>query len=282
VALSVPDLDEWRGRLSQRGIVIEREVEWPLGGRSLYVRDPAGNSVELVYGRVWNIPVSEKSQQAMWNAVDRALEGWLAPADEALTRTITSAARAGLPEIAVAPAQGRLLEVLARAIGARRILEVGTLAGYSAIWLARALPPGGELVTLELDPDRARLARENIDSAGPSARVEVMTGPAAQSLDMLIAAGAPPFDLIFIDADKQSCPQYLERAVALSRTGTVIIVDNAICRGRVIEAGTGDPSVNGVRTMMDLISRHPRLHAAGIQTVGAKGYDGLLVALVSA
>jgi predicted O-methyltransferase YrrM len=218
----------------------------------------------------------------MWNAVDRALEGWLAPADEALTRTITSAARAGLPEIAVAPAQGRLLEVLARAIGARRILEVGTLAGYSAIWLARALPPGGELVTLELDPDRARLARENIDSAGPSARVEVMTGPAAQSLDMLIAAGAPPFDLIFIDADKQSCPQYLERAVALSRTGTVIIVDNAICRGRVIEAGTGDPSVNGVRTMMDLISRHPRLHAAGIQTVGAKGYDGLLVALVSA
>jgi predicted O-methyltransferase YrrM/uncharacterized damage-inducible protein DinB/catechol 2,3-dioxygenase-like lactoylglutathione lyase family enzyme len=280
VALSVPDLDEWRARLSQRGIAIEREVEWPLGGRSLYVRDPAGNSVELVYGRVWNIPVSEKSQQAMWNAVDRALEGWLAPADEALTRTITSAARAGLPEIAVAPAQGRLLEVLARAIGARRILEVGTLAGYSAIWLARALPPGGELVTLELDPDRARLARENIDGAGPSASVEVMTGPAAQSLDTLIAAGVPPFDLVFIDADKASCPQYLERAVALSRPGSVIIVDNVILRGRVIEAGTGDPSVDGVRTMMDLITRHPRLHAAGIQTVGAKGYDGLLVAVV--
>jgi predicted O-methyltransferase YrrM/uncharacterized damage-inducible protein DinB/catechol 2,3-dioxygenase-like lactoylglutathione lyase family enzyme len=280
VALSVPDLDEWRARLSQRGIAIEREVDWPLGGRSLYVRDPAGNSVELVQGRVWNIPASEDSKQAMWSAVDRALEQWLAPADEALTRTIASAAKQGLPEIAVAPTQGRLLEVLARVIGASRVLEVGTLAGYSAIWLARALPPGGELVTLELDPDRARLARENITAAEVAARVEVITGPAVQSLDTLIAAGAPPFDLIFIDADKQSCPQYLERAVVLSRPGTVIIVDNVIRHGRVIEAGTGDPSVNGVRTMMDLISRHPRLHAAGIQTVGAKGYDGLLVAVV--
>jgi predicted O-methyltransferase YrrM/uncharacterized damage-inducible protein DinB len=218
--------------------------------------------------------------QSTWDAVDRALEQWLAPQDEALQAATMSAERAGLPRIAVSPAQGRLLEVLARAIGARRILEIGTLAGFSTIWLARALPVGGSLVTLELDPDRAQLARENIDRAGCSEIVRIVVGPAAESLESLRAAGTPPFDLVFIDADREHCPAYLEHAIALSRPGTLIIVDNAVHRGRVIEQGTSEPSVEGVRAMMDAIQRNPRLKAAGIQTVGAKGYDGLLLALV--
>ena len=220
------------------------------------------------------------SPQDLWTTVDRALEAWLAPPDEALTATATSAARAGLPEIAVAPAQGRLLEVLARAIGARRILEIGTLAGYSAIWLGRALPAGSTLITLELEPDRARLARENIARAKLTAKVEVMSGPALASLESLRSAATPPFDLIFIDADKEHCPAYLDHAVGLSREGTLIVVDNVIRRGRLIETESGDASVEGVRAMMERIAKDPRLAAAGIQTVGAKGYDGLLLAVV--
>jgi predicted O-methyltransferase YrrM/uncharacterized damage-inducible protein DinB len=219
-------------------------------------------------------------QQPTWDAVDRALEQWLAPQDEALRAATASADHEGLPRIAVSPAQGRLLEVLARAIGARRILEIGTLAGFSTIWLARGLVPGGSLVTLELDPERARLARTNIDRARLTAKVEVMVGPALASLESLRSAATPPFDLIFIDADKEHCPAYLDHAIALSREGTLIIVDNAMHRGRLIEQGTGEPSVEGVRSMMDAIRRHPRLKAAGIQTVGAKGYDGMLLALV--
>ena len=220
-------------------------------------------------------------QQPTWDAVDRALEQWLAPQDEALRAATASADHEGLPQIAVSPVQGRLLEVLARAIGARRILEIGTLAGFSTIWLARGLVPGGSLVTLELDPERARLARTNIDRARLTAKVEVMVGPALASLESLRSAATPPFDLIFIDADKEHCPAYLDHAVALSREGTLIIVDNAMHRGRLIEQGTGEPSVEGVRSMMDAIRRHPRLKAAGIQTVGAKGYDGMVLALVS-
>ena len=219
-------------------------------------------------------------QQPTWDAVDRALEQWLAPQDEALRAATASADHEGLPRIAVSPAQGRLLEVLARAIGARRILEIGTLAGFSTIWLARGLVPGGSLVTLELDPERARLARTNIDRARLTAKVEVMVGPALASLESLRSAATPPFDLIFIDADKEHCLAYLDHAVALSREGTLIVVDNAIRRGRLIETESGDASVEGVRAMMDRIAMDPRLAAAGIQTVGAKGYDGMVLALV--
>ncbi|MFM8818841.1 MAG: DinB family protein [Phycisphaerales bacterium] len=219
-------------------------------------------------------------QQSTWEAVDRALEAWLAPQDRALHATTAAAAEAGLPEVAVSPAQGRLLEVLARAIGARRILELGTLAGFSTIWLARALPPGGTLVTLELEPERARRSRGNLARAGCGAGVDIMVGPALRSLESLRAAGAAPFDLVFIDADKENCPGYLEHAIALSRPGTLIIVDNAIRRRRLIEPGTGDPSVDGVRAMMDAIQVHPRLRAAGLQTVGMKGYDGMVLVLV--
>jgi caffeoyl-CoA O-methyltransferase len=219
-------------------------------------------------------------QQPTWDAVDRALEQWLAPQDEALRAATASADHEGLPQIAVSPAQGRLLEVLARAIGARRILEIGTLAGFSTIWLARGLVPGGSLVTLELDPERARLARTNIDRARLTAKVEVMVGPALASLESLRSAATPPFDLIFIDADKEHCPAYLDHAVALSREGTLIVVDNAIRRGRLIETESGDASVEGVRAMMDRIAKDHRLAAAGIQTVGAKGYDGIVLARV--
>ena len=222
---------------------------------------------------------------ALWESVDRALERWLAPADEALAEslaaTVAAATRAGLPEIAVAPAQGRLLEILARAVSARRILEIGTLAGYSAIWLARALPDDGALVTLEIDPSRARLARGNLAHAGFAGRVEVIEGPALESLQALRARATPAFDFIFIDADKENCPGYLEHAVALARDGTLIVIDNAVRRGRVIDGATGDASVDGVRAMMDLIARHPRLAGAGVQTVGVKGYDGFVLALVS-
>lgn len=221
------------------------------------------------------------STQTLWNSVDRAFEDWLAPADDALNHATAAATRAGLPEIAVAPAQGRLLQVIARSIQARRILEIGTLAGYSAIWLARALPAGGRLITLELDPARADLARGNLAHAGLSQQVEVVTGLAVDSLDAMIGRGEAPFDLIFIDADKESCPQYLERAVALAREGTLILVDNVVRRGRLIDPDTGDAGVNGARTMMDMVAKHPRLEAAGIQTVGAKGYDGLLIARVT-
>jgi predicted O-methyltransferase YrrM/uncharacterized damage-inducible protein DinB len=218
--------------------------------------------------------------QDLWNAVDHALEAWLAPQDAALIASTSAATAAGLPKIAVAPAQGRLLEVLARAIGARRILEVGTLAGYSAIWLARALPADGMLVTLELDPARAELARENIARARVAPRVDVIAGSATASLEALRTTGTPPFDLVFIDANREQCAVYLEHALALSRPGTVIIVDNAIHRGRVIEEGTGDASVEGVRAMMAAIARDPRLAAAGVQTVGAKGYDGFVMLVV--
>jgi len=219
-------------------------------------------------------------RHALWTEVDRALERWLGSEDDALRETAAAAHRAGLPEIAVAPVQGRLLQVLARAVGARRILEVGTLAGASAIWLGRALPEGGRLVTLELDAARAELARANLARAGLADRVEVVTGPAVDALDAMIAAGSGPFDLVFIDADKERCPHYLERAISLARPGSLIVVDNVVRRGRLIDPATGDASVDGVRAMMDLVASHPRLDAAGFQSVGAKGYDGMLLALV--
>ncbi|MBI1302944.1 MAG: hypothetical protein GC172_04045 [Phycisphaera sp.] len=225
-------------------------------------------------------PIPSPLDPSLWLAVDHALEEWLAPADAALDHAVEAAARAGLPEIAVAPAQGRLLEVLARAVGARRVLEIGTLAGYSAIWLARALPEDGRLVTLEINAAHARVARANLDHAGLGTKVEIKFGAAVDSLDAMIAAGTEPFDLVFIDADKENCARYLEQALVLSRAGTLIVVDNIVRRGRVIDAATGDASVDGVRAMMDLVRSHPRLKAAGVQTVGAKGYDGLLIALV--
>ena len=182
----------------------------------------------------------------------------------------------GLPPHEVSPPQGMLLELLARAAGARRILEIGTLGGYSTIFLARALPEDGRLVTLELDPAYAERARANLERAGLAGVVEVITGLALDALPTLDG----PFDLVFIDADKRSNPEYLRHALALSRPGTLIVADNVIRGGAVVNAGEKDPSVRGVRAFFEALAAEPRVRATAIQTVGAKGYDGFALALV--
>ncbi|MFI8293593.1 O-methyltransferase [Streptomyces sp. ms191] len=218
--------------------------------------------------------------QERWTAVDRYFTDLLAPADDALAAALADSTAAGLPEIAVAPNQGKLLHLLARVHGARSVLEIGTLGGYSTIWLARALPADGRLITLEYDPAHADVARANIARAGLDKIVEVRTGAALDTLPLLEAEGAGPFDLVFIDADKVNNPHYVSWALRLSRPGTVIIVDNVVRGGRVAEPDPDDPAVTGTREMLELVSREPRLDATALQTVGSKGYDGLLLARV--
>jgi predicted O-methyltransferase YrrM len=218
--------------------------------------------------------------QEKWNEVDRYINEKLVPADAALTATMEANAAAGLPSIDVAPNQGKLLHLLALPMGARRILEVGTLGGYSTIWLARALPEGGRLITLEVEPKHAEVARKNIARAGFAGVVEVRLGAAAESLAQLHAEGAEPFDLIFIDADKQNIPMYLDWALKLARRGTLIITDNVVREGAIVDAESTDAAVQGVRTMFDTMAAEPRLSATAIQTVGSKGYDGFAMAVV--
>jgi predicted O-methyltransferase YrrM len=205
-----------------------------------------------------------------WAEVDRYLEDLLVPA-------VAGFDRGGLPTHEVTPLQGRLLELLARAVGARAILELGTLGGYSTIWLARGLAPGGRVVTLEAVPEYADVARENLARAGVADSVDLLVGPALESLPLLDG----PFDLIFIDADKRANPQYLEEAIRLSRPGTLIVADNVVRDGAVADVASGDPSVAGVRRFLEMISGDPRLDATAIQTVGSKGWDGFVLALVS-
>ena len=213
-----------------------------------------------------------------WAAVDRYLADRLLEPDAPLEAALEAAAAAGLPGHGVSPTQGRLLVLLARIQGARTILEVGTLGAYSTIWLARALPREGRLVTLELDAGYAEVARANLAPAGLSDVVEVRVGPARDTLAALAAEGHPPFDLVFIDADKASNAEYLEAALALARPGTLIVADNVVRGGSVLDGD--DPSAAGVRRFFDLIAAEPRLRATAIQTVGEKGYDGFALALV--
>ncbi|MEU5216377.1 O-methyltransferase [Streptomyces sp. NPDC020807] len=215
-----------------------------------------------------------------WNDVDDYLTGLLAPPDEALTAALAASAAAGLPEIAVAPNQGKLLHLLAATQGARNILEIGTLGGYSTIWLARALPADGRLVTLEYDPAHADVARANIARAGLEKAVEVRTGAALDTLPLLEAEGAGPFDLVFVDADKVNNPHYVRWALKLTRPGSLIVVDNVVRNGRVATDHPDDPGITGTREMLELVAREPRLDATAFQTVGSKGYDGLLLARV--
>jgi predicted O-methyltransferase YrrM len=216
-----------------------------------------------------------------WAAVDRYLAERLVAPDPALDAALKTSAEAGLPAIAVSPTQGKLLNLLARSIGARTILELGTLGGYSTIWLARALAPGGRLVTLEADPDYAKVARANIERAGLGEIVELRVGPALDTLPRLATAGGDPFDLIFIDADKVNTPEYFTWALELSHPGTMIIADNVIRNGAVIDPASEEPSVQGSRRLHDLIASEPRVSATTIQTVGLKGYDGFTLALVT-
>jgi predicted O-methyltransferase YrrM len=218
--------------------------------------------------------------QERWTAVDGYITEKLASGDAALKATLAANAAAGLPTIDVSPNQGKLLHVFARMIGARRILEIGTLGGYSTIWMARALPDGGRLVTLELDAKHAAVARANLEGAGLAEKAEVRVGPALDSLAQLKAEGADAFDLIFIDADKQSIPAYLEWAMKLARVGSVIVTDNVVRDGAVIDEASEDPAVQGVRRMFDMLAAERRLTATAIQTVGSKGYDGFAIAVV--
>ncbi|MGA3171718.1 MAG: O-methyltransferase [Chthoniobacteraceae bacterium] len=217
----------------------------------------------------------------IWSKADRWLAATLIPKDDALDQCVAANAGGGLPAIDVSPLQGKLLNLLARMRGARSVLEIGTLGGYSTIWLARALPADGRLVTLELSPAHARVARANISRAGLADKVELIEGPATESLARLHAEGRGPFDLIFIDADKPGYPAYLEWSLKLSAPGTIIIGDNVVRHGQVAdEPGSGDENVRAVRAFIEAIAANPRLDATVIQTVGAKGYDGFLIARV--
>jgi predicted O-methyltransferase YrrM len=215
-----------------------------------------------------------------WSAVDDYIAESLLPADTVLEAALRSNRSGGLPEIDVSPAQGKLLYLLAKMNNARRILEIGTLGGYSTIWLARALPEGGKLVTLELEQRHADVAQVNFKMAGLAGRIDLRVGPALKSLEALGAEKAAPFDLVFIDADKPNNPNYLAWAMRLSRPGTVIVCDNVIRDGAVIDERSGDANVEGARAAFSFLAKEAGLEATAIQTVGAKGYDGFAIAVV--
>jgi caffeoyl-CoA O-methyltransferase len=220
--------------------------------------------------------------QKQWTAVDNYITDLFVPPDPALDAAIQATSDAGMPPINVAPNQGKLLHILALAHGARAILEIGTLAGYSTIWLARTLPAGGKLITLEADPKHAAVARANIARAGLADIVEVRVGKALDSLPQLAAEGHGPFDVVFIDADKPNTAAYFEWALKLTRRGSLIIVDNVVRDGAVIDESSADASVQGVRRFNAALAAEPRVSATAIQTVGSKGYDGLAIAVVIA
>jgi predicted O-methyltransferase YrrM len=223
--------------------------------------------------------------QERWTAVDRYITDLLVPEDAALEAALRDSAAAGLPPIAVTPNQGKLLGLLARVQGARAILELGTLGGYSTIWLARALPAGGRLLTLEAKAEYAEIARANIARAGLAERVELRVGPALQTLSQLVAEEAGPFDLIFIDADKKNNPGYFEWSLKLSRPGTLIIVDNVVRGGAILDPDADDPTlgnegIRGIRRFFELLAAERGVDATAIQMVGSKGYDGFALMIV--
>ncbi len=215
-----------------------------------------------------------------WNAVDDYISGLVVKPDSALDAALSSTAAAGMPPIAVSAAQGKLLHLITRMLGAERILEVGTLGGYSTIWMARALPVGGRIISLEIDPRHAEVARANLARAGVDGVAEVRIGAALDSLPKLAEEEVGPFDLVFIDADKANIPEYFRWGVKLTRPGGVIIVDNVIRNGAVLDDSGRDAAVEGVRRLNDLLATLTEVTATTIQTVGAKGYDGFTLAMV--
>jgi predicted O-methyltransferase YrrM len=221
------------------------------------------------------------TNERKWKAVDSYFAETLIGSEAALEETLAANAAAGLPSIDVSAPQGKLIHLLARMVGARKALEIGALGGYSTIWLARALPDDGRLITLEVSAKHAEVARRNVARAGLGGKVEIRTGAALSVLPQIEAEGLGPFDFVFIDADKTNNAAYLEWALRLSRPGTAIVVDNVVRYGEVVEAGSRDPDVIGVRRMFELMAHEPRLSATAIQTVGAKGWDGFALAIVN-
>lgn len=217
--------------------------------------------------------------EASWTAVDEYVSSHLLKADAALAEALLNNSENNLPPIDVSPVQGKMLMLLAQLAGARHILEIGTLGGYSTIWLARALPADGKLVTLEVDRKHARVAAENLERAGLADKVDIKVGPAKDSLAAMPAGD--PFDFVFIDADKQGNIHYVEQAIRLGRSGTTIIVDNVVREGAIVDEGNDDPRVIGTRKLFEYVSSHPKLDATAIQTVGSKGWDGFLLARVA-
>jgi predicted O-methyltransferase YrrM len=222
-----------------------------------------------------------KTQDDKWIAIDDYIVANFLEDDPALDAALAASSDAGLPEIQVAPLQGKLLMLLAASLGARNILEIGTLGGYSTIWLARGLADGGRVVTLELDPGHAEVARKNFANAGLADRIEVRVGPALETLAQLNAEGAGPFDLVFIDADKPSTPDYFDWAVKFAREGTLIVVDNVVREGAILAAQSDNKHVKGLRGFYARAAADPRVTATAIQTVGSKGHDGLAIVRVT-
>jgi predicted O-methyltransferase YrrM len=218
--------------------------------------------------------------QELWTAVDQYINNVAVGGDAALEAASAAAVAAQLPPISVTPAHGKLLHLMARMQGARRILEIGTLAGYSTIWLARALPAGGRVVTLEANPMHADIARANLSRAGVADRVDIRLGKALETLPQLVVENQDPFDFAFIDADRTNLAEYFDWAVKLAHAGSVIIVDNVVRKGGVIDASSEDANIKGVRRFAERLSADSRVTATMVQTVGAKGYDGFAMALV--
>jgi predicted O-methyltransferase YrrM len=222
--------------------------------------------------------MSDQSQQ-QWTAVDEYVTGLLVRPDPALQAALDATAQAGMPAIAVSAPQGKLLALLAQILGARQILEIGTLGAFSTIWLARALPADGRIISLEINPRHAEVANGNLQAAGVDKVAEIRVGPALETLPKLAEEGAGPFDLVFIDADKANIPAYFDWSLKLSRPGTVIVVDNVVRNGALLDASGTQPDVVGVRRLHELLATDGRLSATTIQTVGAKGYDGFTLAV---
>ena len=221
-----------------------------------------------------------RAPERTWNEIENYFNELLIPSDAILDAAMKAIDAAGLPSISVAPHEGRLLWILARMQGARNILEIGTLGGYSTIWLARALAAGGRMITLEFNPKHAAVARENIARAGFAEMVEVRVGAALDSLPVIAKEGRGPFDLVFIDADKKNNWEYFEWALKLSRRGSVIIVDNVVRDGAVVDASSTDPDIRGIRRFIEMLAKEKRVSATALQTVGSRGYDGFAIALV--
>jgi predicted O-methyltransferase YrrM len=224
--------------------------------------------------------VTQPSNQGTWNQVDDYFAQQLVGEDPVAEQLLEACINAGLPAHHVSPLQGKLLMLFVKMQHARRILEIGTLGGYSTMWLARGLPDGGKIVTLERNPDYATIAHHNWQQAGVAGMIELRVGLALESLQALVQERCEPFDVIFIDADKPNNPRYLPWCLQLSRTGTLLLADNVVRDGKVVDAGSSDPNVQGIRTFVELVAREPRLEATAMQSVGCKGYDGMLIARV--